>query len=142
MLEKTELTYAHMKIRLKPADIVFSRLIRKRDGWRCIRCKTQYEPPTQALHCSHFWGRSNKKTRFDPRNCDALCYGCHRLWEGRKRFEYSDFKLIQLGKKQYIDLENNARLPIKFGEIEFKQMAVFLRKNGLNGIFRILKEFR
>jgi hypothetical protein len=126
------------KIKLKPADVLFSLKIRERDGWKCVRCGGQYEPPTNALQCSHFWGRANKKTRFDPRNCDALCYGCHSLWEGNKQGEYRDFKLKQLGKKEYDDLEKCARMSVKFGESEFKE-AHRLLKEGMEYLVRWIK---
>lgn len=64
-------------IKLDPADIAFSLYIRTRDGWKCQRCGTQYQPPTRALQCSHFQGRRKEGTRFEPLNCDALCGGCH-----------------------------------------------------------------
>lgn len=65
------------KIKIDRADRLFSYYIRTRDAWRCRRCGRQYEPPTQALHCSHFQGRGKEATRFEPLNADALCYGCH-----------------------------------------------------------------
>lgn len=120
-----------MKIKIKPADTIFSNLIRERDNWTCVRCKKKYTPPTNALQCSHFWGRANKATRFDPLNCDALCYGCHARWEGNKQGEYRDFKLKQLGKKKYNELEKKARSIVKFGEYEFKEMAKQLKEKGL-----------
>lgn len=68
------------KIKIDPADKAFSLYIRTRDNWTCQRCGKQYEPPTSALHCSHFQGRGKEGTRFEPDNCDALCYGCHRYF--------------------------------------------------------------
>jgi hypothetical protein len=123
-----------MRIKLKPADKLFSTLIRDRDNWDCQRCGKRYEPPTTALQNSHFWGRGNKATRFDPLNCDALCYGCHARWEGNKQGEYRDFKLRQLGKQKYDELQKRAYSTIKFGEHEFKEMHEFLKKNGLQGL--------
>ena len=32
-----------------------------------------------ALHCSHYFGRSNWRTRCEPANAMALCYGCHQF---------------------------------------------------------------
>lgn len=122
------------KIKLKPADTLFSALIRDRDNWTCIRCKTRYTPPTNGLQCSHFWGRGNKKTRFDPLNCDALCYGCHARMEGNKQGEYRDIKIKQLGVKGYAELEKKARSTIKFGEYEFKMANKVLKEKGLKGI--------
>lgn len=65
---------------IRPSDKLFSQYIRTRDNWTCQRCGRQYEPPTSALHCSHFMGRGKEATRFDPDNCDALCYGCHQYF--------------------------------------------------------------
>lgn len=68
------------KLVIDPADRAFSLYIRTRDGWKCKRCHRQYTPPTSALHNSHFQGRGKEATRFEPLNCDALCYGCHRYF--------------------------------------------------------------
>ena len=65
-------------VKIDVADSAFSKYIRTRDNWTCQRCMKKYEPPTSALHCSHFMGRAKEATRFDPENADALCYGCHR----------------------------------------------------------------
>lgn len=66
------------KAKIDPADKAFSLYIRTRAKWDCERCGKHYEPPTSALHCSHFMGRGKESTRFDPDNANALCYGCHQ----------------------------------------------------------------
>jgi len=70
------------KIKIDAADKAFSDYIRARDGWKCSRCKRQYNPSIpehrMALHCSHFQGRGKEATRFEELNADALCYGCHK----------------------------------------------------------------
>lgn len=71
-------------IKITPADIWFSRCVRERAGWKCERCGKQYHPPTQALHCSHYEGRGNWATRFEPLNAISLCYGCHQLVGSRR----------------------------------------------------------
>lgn len=76
-------------IRIDAADKAFSLYIRTRDGWRCKRCYKYYEPPTSALHCSHFQGRGAENTRFEPLNCDALCYGCHRYFTSHPGYHYA-----------------------------------------------------
>lgn len=96
------------RIKLTTDDKHFSWVIRDRDNWSCVRCGVRYDPPTNALQCSHFWGRGNKATRFDPKNADALCYGCHSLWESNKQGDYRDFKLKQLGEKEYQKLQFRA----------------------------------
>jgi len=96
-------------IKLDKADKTFSLYIRARDG-KCKRCGRAGTPnaeglPVIGLQCSHFWSRRNESTRYDPNNCDALCAGCHFRWGGDYREEYRDFKLKQLGKKDYQTLE-------------------------------------
>ena len=64
-------------------DALFSTYIRTRDRWRCQRCGTFYAPPTQALHCAHFFSRGRYSVRFDPDNAAALCYDDHRFLDQR-----------------------------------------------------------
>lgn len=95
-------------VKTSTADTSFSLFIRKRDG-KCLRCGT-----TENLTCSHYWGRGNSSTRFDPLNCITLCQGpysngCHDEWEIRKNQEYKDFMISWLGKEGYDTLEGKAR---------------------------------
>lgn len=117
-----------MRINLDPNDSLFSKMVRERDGWRCQFCLTQYEPPTKSLQCSHFWGRGMKTTRFDPLNCDALCYGCHARHEGNKQGFYEEWKLNQLGRKALADLERRARSVGKYGAYEKKLVRAELKR--------------
>ena len=77
------------KVKIDAADKYFSLYVRNRDGWKCKRCKVQYVPPTQALHCSHFQGRAKENTRFMPSNADALCYGCHQYFTSHPGEHYT-----------------------------------------------------
>lgn len=89
MREITQTGYRKMaKIKIDAADKAFSNYIRTRDNWTCQRCGGQYQPPTSALHCSHFMGRGKEATRFDPENADALCYGCHRYFTAQPGEHY------------------------------------------------------
>lgn len=73
------------------------------------------------LHCSHFWNDgAYPGTRFDPENCDAICYPHHFGspsigWEYRKAGEYRDWKMRKLGQQRYDDMEKRAR----FGSLRF-----------------------
>jgi len=62
-----------------------------------------------ALHNSHFIGRANKAVRYDPQNCDAACFGCHRRWEANAVTEYRDWKIAQLGQEAYDHLIERSR---------------------------------
>ena len=100
-------------MKLDKADILFSKYIRTRDKWTCQRCKTKYSENSKGLHNSHYFGRQNEGTRFDPENCMALCYGCHQRWDERNREEYRDFKIKQLGEQGFKILRARADLPKK-----------------------------
>ena len=86
--------------------------IRTRDGWKCKRCGKHYPPPTTALHCSHFWGRGRENTRIDEKNCDAICFHCHQFFHANPA-EYREWKLKQLGEREYRVLEIRAHLTKK-----------------------------
>lgn len=87
-----------VKIAIDKADRLFSKWIRSRDEWTCQRCSKRYNPPTSALHCSHFMGRGKEATRFEPLNCDAMCYGCH-IYLTAHPAEHYEWQLAKKGKK-------------------------------------------
>lgn len=85
------------KVKIDKADRLFSLWVRNRDGWKCQRCLRAYTPPTQALHCSHFFGRRKESTRYEPLNATALCYGCHQYFTSHPQEHYS-WQLDRLGQ--------------------------------------------
>ena len=95
------------KIRIDKADTIFSQYIRLRDK-KCVRCGSEVRmkkglPVSHA--CSHYWGRGKEGTRFEPDNCDTLCFGCHERWgHGDERDDYRAFKIKQLGEKRFKSL--------------------------------------
>jgi len=91
-----------MKIKIDKADKVFSEFIRRRDG-RCVKCESTGDGPLGivGLQCSHYFGRRSESTRFDPENCDALCFGCHQIWGSDDREGYRAFKIKQLGERGF-----------------------------------------
>jgi len=88
------------------ADREFSLFIRQRDP-RCFFFRTGC--PNPSSQNSHFWGRGNSATRYDPENCDGICGGCHMRHEGNKQGLYRELKIAQLGKARYAALEKHAR---------------------------------
>jgi hypothetical protein len=102
-----------MATRIFPADRAFSNFIRERDGWTCQRCGREYPPPTSALHNSHFFSRGKWSTRFDPENCMALCYGCHRFMDKHIESEYKPFKIERIGEDAFSALSIRAYTPGK-----------------------------
>jgi len=63
------------KSQVKELDKLFSQLILKRDGGKCVICNT-----TERL-CTHHWYKSKKRggyaTRWTLENGIAICVGCH-----------------------------------------------------------------
>lgn len=92
-----------MKVKIDVADSLFSKWIRRRDKWQCQRCLRQYEENDQRLQNSHFYGRSHENTRFEPDNCDALCYGCHQYFTSNPG-DYAAWKLNKIGQKRFDSL--------------------------------------
>lgn len=113
-----------MRIKLDKADMVFSQYIRTRDNWTCQRCGKQYQPPTKALHCSHYFGRGRENTRFDPENCDALCHGCHSYWGSSDKEGYRQFKIDQIGERGFQELTWRASMYKK----KDRKMALIIAK--------------
>lgn len=86
------------KIKIDKADTLFSLYVRTRDKWTCQRCGHGYNPPTAALHCSHFVGRGKENTRFEPLNADSLCYGCHSFFTAHP-LEHIEWQVNRKGQK-------------------------------------------
>lgn len=87
-------------IKRTPADIAFSKLIRKRAGWKCERCGAQHSESDMGLHCSHYYSRGNWAVRFDPDNARSLCYGCHAFLGGRPA-EHTEWFIGVVGQGTY-----------------------------------------
>ena len=88
-------------VKIRPADSAFSKCIRERAGWTCERCSTKTpDDKRMGLHCSHFHGRGKWATRFDPDNCEALCYGCH-AYLGANPYKHDKRQREILGEELY-----------------------------------------
>lgn len=120
------------KIKLDKNDIMFSKMIRERDGNKCIFCGKRAEDGF-AIQNSHFWGRGDKIHRFDPLNCDALCFSCHIKHEGNKQGYYRDFKIKQLGKNKYDEMEKrHYQETKKYGKYEKEILYKILKEQYKN----------
>lgn len=70
---KKRKAWKFVKTELAECDSAFSKEIIARDK-KCLYPNCQN---TEKLTCSHYEGRSNWNTRFDPENCIALCLRHH-----------------------------------------------------------------
>jgi|TARA_R110002124_G_scaffold224047_1_gene389480 hypothetical protein len=111
------------KAKIFPSDREWSKFIRTRDMWTCQRCSKQYDPPTSALHCSHFWSRGNWSVRFDEDNTEALCYGCHSYLGGNP-VEFHKYYLEKLGQERFDALEKRKNTP-KSGSVKYYKSKEF-----------------
>lgn len=91
-------------VKIDVADTRFSWWIRLRDR-HCMRCHSPVRLNDKGLPISHtnshYYGRGAFNTRFDPENCDTLCYACHVRWGSTHRNEYEEFKVAQIGQQAF-----------------------------------------
>lgn len=95
------MTWAKHKV--DQADRLFSLYVRTRAKWSCEKCGKHYEPPTNALHCSHFIGRGKENTRFNLDNACALCFHCHQNFTSHPA-EHYQWQVERLGQKKVDEL--------------------------------------
>ncbi len=96
-------------MKLDQTDVYFSRVVRKRAGYRCEVCSKVFAPNDVRLNCSHFIGRSWRTTRWDFDNCDSLCASCHAIFELRKGTDYTEWKQKKLGQVKFDELKIKGR---------------------------------
>ena|SRR3990167_286321 len=113
-----------MKIKIRPADKLFSEYIRRRDKWTCQNCLRK--PDKQGLHCSHYWSRGRESVRFEPDNCLSLCFYCHlKLGHGDGRDGYRELMIRRLGEKRFKSLEIQANT---YRKKDDKLIILFLKQ--------------
>jgi len=89
-----------MKITIDQADKLFSQYIRLRD-MKCMRCGSPVRLNEKGLpishQASHFQGRRKEATRFEPKNLDCLCTGCHMYFTANPG-EHYQWQVAQKGQ--------------------------------------------
>lgn len=98
-------------------DEMFSKYIRERDK-RCMhpRCQRPWDTDIRQMQNSHYFGRGEWATRFDPDNCDTAHRGCHLFqWENTKNTDYLYFKKAQLGMKRFNKMKKKVEESKKIG---------------------------
>ena len=78
--------------KIKYLDFLMRRYILLRDKY-CQRCGTPYN-----LECAHCFRRAHLNTRFDDRNCCALCKKCHSYLDTHPK-EKKEFFKARLGER-------------------------------------------
>lgn len=109
-----------------PADIAFSKLVRLRAHYRCECCGKQYGPSNTGLHCSHFYGRRSRATRWHALNAAAHCYGCHQRL-GSNPVVFAEWIDGHIGSEANADLRLLHSLPVKLSKKDLADIAADLR---------------
>ncbi len=102
--------------------------ILKRDNYTCQRCGSKHKPNSGGLHCSHYFGRARKSVRWDERNCDSLCYGCHMIWGSKDKEGYREFMIQKLTQKGFDQLTKDANTTRKWTKEEIKKLRKHFRE--------------
>ncbi len=101
-----------MKIKIDPADTMFSKAIRARDK-QCVRCGK-----SDGLQVHHFFGRRYEGTRYEPSNVVSVCFTCHRFFHEnpasqvefmRERLGEKGFDILSMQASTYCKKDRNMR---------------------------------
>lgn len=112
-------------IKVTAADGWFSKCIRARANWTCQRCGAVHASNSRGLHCSHHHSRRNWGIRFEPLNCEALCYGCHALVGGTQ--ERREEVMTQQERELLIELKNDTNRGREYKRTPMKDLAAHYR---------------
>lgn len=116
------------KIRIRPTDALFSKIIKERDNYTCQvpHCQKRYPRGSRGIHNSHFWGRGHEASRFSMENCISLCFYHHNLWgHGDERPQYEAFMKKRLGEDGFKRLDILAH---SYQKRDDKIMLLYLEK--------------
>ena len=98
-----------MKIKLKPLDELFSRIIRNRaiaNVGGCERCWA-WKADYKQLQCAHMFTRKYHSVRWDEENAVGVCAGCHFFLDSHPQ-EKIDFFKQRLGEEKFDLLQARA----------------------------------
>jgi len=103
-----------MTLLITPADSAFSKCIRERTNWTCEVCGRYHPIGTKraGLHCSHWMGRGNWSTRFDPLNAFAHCWPCHKDMASNVPY-FADWVAEQIGVDKAFEVRAMSKQPAR-----------------------------
>ncbi len=114
-------------MKLKPEDILFSKLVRCRAEWRCEYCgEFVPEPDRQRLHCSHVLSRSKRVCRWHPLNALSACAHCHALM-GQSPLLHAERVRAILGDERYEQLKALGNKTIRLKKHHIKELRANLK---------------
>ena len=114
---------------IKKLDGLVSKIVRERDGYRCVICGTDYRP-----QCGHLSSRVSHSTRWDIRpdgNCHCQCSGCNVSHE-HDPYPFNSWYIEKFGKNRWDELYREHKSVAKFStsELEFMYQEVKRKHEG------------
>lgn len=126
---------------VKDADKKFSLYIRERDG-RCMYKSGTYSCPVteiNKLQCSHYHGRARSSTRYDPKNCIALCWK-HHFQDKLVGWEYAKQNQSEHGfEGKYTTFMKQWLGSSLFNELYLRSKQYMSRDNAIIQCMKLLK---
>lgn len=118
-------------IKLKPADIAFSKCVRYAARNTCERCGV-IKPPTgkvgsAGMETSHNFSRRHRTIRWCRENVLCLCTACHN-WFGGNPADSGRWLEHKIGEWTLDLLREKRDSKIKVSKIEEKEIAAHYRK--------------
>lgn len=110
-----------MNIKRDKRDAIFSLLVRERANWRCERCGKQFERGAQNIHCSHFFGRRHRSTRWHPENAAAHCFACHQFL-GEHPVEFTRWIENRIGQGRTDIIGRTSKVVAKFSKKDLESI--------------------
>lgn len=115
-------------IKIGPCDELFSLLVRGRVNFTCEYCGKFYpRGKTMGIECSHYIGRANKRTRFDPENAFAHCTKCHFFLGGNPHV-FSRWTRETLGTAKYEALVDRSLELLKTNPLVIHSIRLHLKR--------------
>jgi len=114
------------QVKIKACDMWFSKCIRERANWKCEVCGKKYLQGTMGLHCSHFYSRRHRSTRWHGDNAAAMCFGCHQRMGGEP-IRFAEWVREHLGDGLYGLLKEKHNEIVKIPKSEEKEISKHYR---------------
>jgi len=117
-------------------DELIRQKVRVRDEFQCQRCHRRIG----SLQVSHYYDRVHRGTRWDLKNVDLMCGGCHMRIEHDKQGWYTDFKRAQLGERELRNLRTRAEAVAKFSIIDLQWLYQKLQREEVTRMIDPIEE--
>lgn len=133
-----------MSLKRTQADIWFSKVVRLRDNYTCQKCQTQYPHNSTGLHSSHHYSRTNRRIRWALDNAIALCFKCHKWYEGNP-LDSGQWLEDKIGAEVVQSLRDRMNTNIKVSKLEEKDIGKHYKEQFKllsNDVFHKLKSWQ